>query len=233
MADSAETVPVYHNSSPHESTHKTGLSYDTVYPNVLIEIDDADEQDSVPQSNSLIAREIIETFLLTLLIFWVVNTMTGRFRIEGSSMMPTMQEGEYVLINKMAYWLNEPTRGDIIVLHYPRDPSRDFIKRIIGVPGDVIEVKDNLTVTVNGTVLTEPYINAKPSYGGRWEVPQGQVFVLGDNRNNSSDSHTWGFLDEELIVGKGWAVYWPVNEVARIPHFDHIVNESPVLLGGQ
>lgn len=261
MADSAETDSLYNQSYAYESqpspetassygsdtadkatspsfddgtkSYAPTSSYDAIYPGIVIDADDADHAEALPQSGGLIAREIIETFLLTLLIFWVVNTMTGRFRIEGSSMMPTMQEGEYVLINKMAYWLNEPDRGDIIVLHYPRDPTRDFIKRIIGVPGDVVEIKDNQTVSVNGTVLSEPYINAIPSYGGRWEVPEGQVFVLGDNRNNSSDSHTWGFLDEELIVGKGWAVYWPVNQVERISHFDHNVNESPIMIGGQ
>ncbi len=172
------------------------------------------------QPGSLIAREIIETFLLTLLIFWAVNTLTGRFRIEGSSMMPTMQEGEYVLINKLAYYLEEPKRGDIIVLHYPRDPSRDFIKRVVGIPGDVVEI-DNEVVTINGQLISEPYINSPPQYNGSWTVPDEQFFVLGDNRNNSSDSHTWGFLPRDHIVGKGWVVYWPVDQVERIPHYSH------------
>lgn len=229
MADSAENGHSNLSLQPQASHYEPtpGIA------DLVIHYEDDEAHEENQPSGGLIAREIIETFLLTLLIFWVVNTMTGRFRIEGSSMMPTMKEGEYVLINKMAYWLNEPERGDIIVLHYPRDPSRDFIKRIIGLPGDVVEIKDNQTVSVNGTVLNEPYINAIPSYGGRWEVPEGQVFVLGDNRNNSSDSHTWGFLDEELIVGKGWAIYWPVNEVARIAHFEHTVNENPIAIEGQ
>ena len=172
----------------------------------------------IPQPSSLIAREIIETFLLTLLIFWAVNTMTGRFRIEGSSMMPTMQEGEYVLINKLAYYLDEPERGDIIVLRYPRDPSRDFIKRVMGLPGDVIEI-ENEQVTINGQVIDEPYIESEPRYNGSWTVPDDQFFVLGDNRNNSSDSHTWGFLPRDHIVGKGWVVYWPAEKMERIPHY--------------
>jgi signal peptidase I len=172
------------------------------------------------QPGSLIAREIIETLLLTLLIFWVVNTITGRFRIEGSSMLPTMHEGEYVLINKLSYFLDQPERGDIIVLNYPRDPSRDFIKRIIGTPGDNIEVKDQ-TVYINDVALTEPYINAAPNYKGSWTVPADQFFVLGDNRNNSSDSHNWGFVARDEIVGKGWVVYWPVTDMQRIPHYAH------------
>lgn len=193
--------------------------------------DDWGEEKPRAQSGSLIAREIVETILLTLLIFWVVNTVTGRFRIEGSSMMPTMQEGEYVLINKLAYYLDQPQRGDIIVLHYPRDPSRDFIKRVIGVPGDVVEVRDQ-QVMVNDTVLNEPYISADPTYSGRWTVPEDQYFVLGDNRNNSSDSHTWEFLPGELIVGKGWVIYWPFDHVERVPHYGHEV-APPAIVGSQ
>lgn len=172
------------------------------------------------QSGGMVAREIIETFLLTLLIFWAVNTITGRFRIEGASMMPTMQEGEYILINKLAYYLEEPERGDIIVLQYPRDPSRDFIKRVIAVPGDEVVI-ENETVIVNGQLLSEPYINGPPKYSGDWTVPEGEYFVLGDNRNNSSDSHTWGFLPRNLIVGRGWVVYWPAAEMERVPHYEH------------
>ncbi len=190
--------------------------------------DERPEQKQKSPSNALIAREIVETILLTLLIFWVVNTVTGRFRIEGSSMMPTMQEGEYVLINKLAYYLDEPDRGDIIVLHYPRDPSRDFIKRVIGVPGDVVEVREQ-RVMVNDTVLNEPYISADPTYSGRWTVPADQYFVLGDNRNNSSDSHTWEFLPEDLIVGKGWVIYWPFDHVERVPHYGHEVAPATVV----
>ena len=188
-------------------------------------LDDEGPEVQGKQPSSLIAREIIETFLLTLLIFWAVNTVTGRFRIEGSSMMPTMQEGEYILINKLAYYLDEPVRGDIIVLQYPRDPSRDFIKRIIGVPGDLVEIKDEI-VYVNGNLLNEPYIDTPPRYSGSWTVPPDQFFVLGDNRNNSSDSHTWGFLPDDHIVGRGWVVYWPVKEWERVPHFSHLFPNS-------
>lgn len=165
-------------------------------------------------------RELLETLLLTLLIFWVVNTFTGRFRIEGQSMLPTLHESEYVLINKMAYYFDEPERGDIIVLHYPRDRSRDFIKRVIGLPGDTIELGDN-RVVVNGVALDEPYIQAPASNSGSWTVPPGNYFVMGDNRNNSSDSRNWSFLPQSDIVGRAWVIYWPVAAVKRAPHFDH------------
>lgn len=172
------------------------------------------------QPTQLVVREIVETLLLTLLIFWVVNTVTGRFRIEGSSMLPTMHEGEYVLINKLAYYLDDPRRGDIIVLQYPRDPSRDFIKRVIGLPGDRVEIREQ-AVFVNGVQLVEPYISAPPNYTGEWTVPDDQFFVLGDNRNNSSDSHSWGYVPRHEIIGRGWVVYWPVSALQEVPHFPH------------
>jgi signal peptidase I len=176
------------------------------------------EEQSQPRGH--LVREIVETLLLTLFIFWIVNTATGRFRIEGHSMLPTLNEGEYVIIDKLSYYLNEPERGDIIVLRFPNDRSRDFIKRVIGLPGDHIEVAGGV-VKVNGHTLEEPYINAEPTYSGNWDVPDEQFFVLGDNRNNSSDSHNWSFLPEDDIVGKAWLIYWGPESWGLVPHFLH------------
>jgi len=175
------------------------------------------------QPAEVIIREIIETLLLTLFIFWLVNAATGRYRVQGHSMLPTMQEGEYLIINKLAYYLDQPQHGDIIVLHYPRDRTREYIKRVIGVPGDRIEI-DNGQVRVNGVVLDEPYIADPPNYSGSWTVPDGNYFVLGDNRNNSSDSHSWLFLPRSDIVGKAWVVYWPYDEWQFVPHHNHPLN---------
>jgi signal peptidase I len=172
------------------------------------------------QPTEVVIREIVETLLLTLFIFWIVNTATGRFRIEGFSMLPTLEEGEYVIINKLAYYLEEPARGDIIVLHFPNDRSRDFIKRVVGVPGDHVVVSEG-RVSVNGIYLEEPYINAPPSYSGTWDIPAGSYFVLGDNRNNSSDSHNWQFLTRQDIVGKAWFIYWGPDKWGFVPHHDH------------
>lgn len=184
----------------------------------------------VTQTGGLIIREIVETLLLTLLIFWIVNTITGRFRIEGSSMMPTMQEGEYILINKLAYWIDKPNRGDIVVLHYPRDPSRDFIKRVIALEGDEVIVR-NREVYVNDVLLDEPYINAPPGYSGEWTVPEDNIFVFGDNRNNSQDSHSFGGVPLEMLVGRGTVIYWPFDQISRVPHHTHpTVPDAPVQL---
>jgi signal peptidase I len=165
-------------------------------------------------------REIVETALLTLFIFWIVNTATGRFRIEGFSMLPTLTEGEYVIINKLSYYLDDPERGDIIVLRFPNDRSRDFIKRVIGLPGDHVEVSGG-QVTVNGVALSEPYVNAAPAYSGSWQVPEDEYFVLGDNRNNSSDSHNWAFLPRDDIIGKAWIIYWSPEDWGLVPHYPH------------
>jgi len=182
----------------------------------------AEDTHKSKQPAEVLIREIVETLLLTLFIFWLVNTATGRFRIEGFSMLPTLEEGEYVIIDKLSYYLNEPDRGDVIVLHFPNDRSRDFIKRVIGVPGDYIEVKDGV-VNINGVPLDEPYINAKPAYQGTWQVPEDQYFVLGDNRNNSSDSHNWSFLPRADIVGKAWVIYWGPEQWGLVPHYSQNV----------
>ncbi len=156
---------------------------------------------SYRQPTELVVREIIETLLLTFFIFWLVHSLIGRYRIDGSSMNPTLQDGEYLIINNLGYLLDEPEKGDIVVFRHPRN-ELNLIKRVVGVPGDQVEI-NNRTVWINGEVQEEPFIADSPNYGGSWVVPDGQYFVLGDNRNNSSDSHSWGFLTRREFVGEG------------------------------
>ena len=173
-------------------------------------------------------REVLETALLTVVIFFVVNYTTGRYRIDGDSMEPTMHNREYVIINKVSYKIGQPQRGDIIVFEYPRSPDRDFIKRIIGLPGDTVDIR-NGAVFVNGAKLTEVYIADAPLYSSTWTVEPAQYFVLGDNRNNSSDSHSWGLLPAENIIGKAWVTYWPITDWGIVPHvaYDNVPDPSP------
>ncbi|HEY1408563.1 MAG TPA: signal peptidase I [Promineifilum sp.] len=166
---------------------------------------------------SAFVREIFETLLLTFFIFWTVNSLVGRYRIDGNSMNPTLFNGEYLIISNFAYQLDEPQRGDIIVFRHPSS-DLNLIKRVIGLPGDTIEVQ-NGEVRVNGQLISEPYIQASPTYNSSWVVPEGQFFVLGDNRNNSSDSHAWGYLPEDHILGKALLVYWPPSKWTKVPHF--------------
>lgn len=175
---------------------------------------------AAPKIKSLLV-EVIETILLTAAIFVAVNYVTGRFRIEGDSMEPTMHEGQYVIISKLAYRFGQPQRGDIIVFISPRDAQRgserDFIKRIVGLPGETVSIADG-QVFINDQPLDEPYTAAPPQYAGVWTVGPDQYFVLGDNRNRSSDSHNWGALPAEEILGKAWLIYWPPKYWGAVPH---------------
>ncbi len=152
--------------------------------------------------------DIFETLLLALILFFAINAMSARVRVDGFSMRPTLEDGEFVLVSKMSYLLGTMQRGDIIVFHFPMNPEEELIKRVIGLPGDHVSVQ-NGTVSINGQILNEPYIAATPSYSVEWDVPDGQIFVLGDNRNNSNDSKDWGLLPAQNVVGKAVLIYWP------------------------
>jgi signal peptidase I len=185
-----------------------------------------------------IAWELTQTLVLAILIFLLVRTVAQNFRVEGPSMEPGLHNGQYLLVNKAVYFklnvgnlakyipfidaeegeekflFHGPQRGDVIVFRYPRDPDRDFIKRVIGIPGDHIRVENGL-VYVNGVQLDEDYIS-DPSgrdLEGEQIVPPESYFVLGDNRPNSSDSRSWGFVPEENIIGKAMLSYWPLSEL--------------------
>jgi signal peptidase I len=162
-----------------------------------------------------------ETILLALVLFLAINALTARVRVENVSMLPTLEPGEFLLANRVAYKLGDPKIGDIVIFHAPGVDDMDYIKRLIGRPGDVVRVEGGI-VYVNDQPLYEPYIAESPNYTGTWVVPEGQVFVLGDNRNNSSDSHLWGFIPEDDIVGKALIIYWPLNQITVL-HVSNIV----------
>jgi len=164
-----------------------------------------------------ILREIVETALLTLIVFLILNTLTGRFQVRGSSMEPTLEDGQYLVVSKLTYWLETPERGDIMVFHPPNGQSEDYIKRIVGLPGEQVRIEGG-EVLVDGVPLNEPYVVSEGVYSGLWRLGSDEYFVLGDNRSNSSDSHTWGTLPEENIVGKAWLCYWPPEAWGLVAH---------------
>jgi signal peptidase I len=171
---------------------------------------------------SHLAREIIETLALTLIIFLVIHFTIQNYQVDGTSMQPGLQNNEYVLVNKLAYLFQSPERGDVIVFHYPVDTTKDLIKRVIGIPGDVVQVTLS-TVTVNGVVLHEPYIQAPINPTGQvWKVPPGEYFVMGDNRQYSFDSRDWGFVPKSYIIGKAVMVYWPLHSIQFINTFPSV-----------
>lgn len=161
--------------------------------------------------------DILETLILAVVLYFGINAVSVRVRVDGFSMNPTLQDGEYILVNRLAYKIGHPVRGDIVVFSFPMDPKQDLIKRVIGLPGESISVQDG-KVMINGVPLEEPYIAAPPIYNGTWEVPKGQLFVLGDNRNESKDSHEWGLLPIENVVGRAVLIYWPPPEWQVIDH---------------
>ena len=187
--------------------------------------------------------ETLEVIALALLMFIVVRGIAQNFIVDGGSMEPSFQHADMVVVNKLAYrafdfsWLplieQEAWRpfgtieqGDVVVFAFPLGPERDFIKRVVALPGQTIEVRDE-QVIVDGAVLEEPYLLQAPRYSfGPETVPPGHVFVLGDARNNSYDSHSWGMLHQGLIVGRAELRYWPLGRFGVVGH------EEPTLQFG-
>lgn len=167
-------------------------------------------------------REYIEALLIAVVLAGLIIAFVAQsFLVHGSSMEPTLAEGQRLLVDKITYRLRPPERGEIIVFHYPADPKRKFIKRVIGLPGDVVQIYGH-RLYLNGKPIDEPYI-AGPIFDsfGPMTVPEGHVFVLGDNRNNSDDSRfpDVGPVPLDMIVGVARVVYWPLThiELVRVP----------------
>jgi signal peptidase I len=165
--------------------------------------------------------EIVQTLAITLVLFLGVRAAVVPRIVLGQSMEPTLHTNEWVLLERVSYWLHGPQRGDVVVFKSPDNPTEDYIKRVIGLPGDHVVVQ-NGGVFVNGRRLTENYIAAPPEYAGCQYcdvvVPKSDLYVLGDNRNNSDDSHAWGLLPQANIVGKAWLTYWPLPDLSFLHH---------------
>jgi signal peptidase I len=169
-----------------------------------------ENEENIPEKPNLLGVliDILETLLLSVVLFFLINAVSARIRIDGSSMEPNLHHGEFVIVSKINYRFGEPERGDVVVFDFPRNITQEYIKRIIGLPGEHILVEDG-KVYVNEIMLSEPYLIMEPQYEGEWVVPEDTLFVLGDNRNNSSDSHTWGMVPMNNVIGEALVVYWP------------------------
>ena len=166
-----------------------------------------------------ILREVVETAILTLVIFLMVRMAFQNFRIEGHSMETNLHNGQFLIVNKLVYYLHPPQRGDVVVFHSPQSPRKDFIKRVVGLPGEEVEMVDG-EVYVEGIPVHEAYIaNPGNRSWGPEVVGEFEYFVLGDNRSNSSDSRSWGMLDGDAIIGKAWVSYWPPGTLGPVPHY--------------
>ena len=188
-------------------------------PSTLVDESPPEEETAEKRGSSAwrFLLDVLETIVLSVLLFLAINTVSARIRVDGFSMEPTLDNGEFVIVNKLAYQFGQPKIGDVIVFRYPRNPQEEYIKRVIGLPGDDVVIA-NGQVSVNGQVLKEPYIASPPRYDSEWTVPENSLFVLGDNRNNSSDSHNWGPVPMGNVIGKALFVYWPPAQWGLIEH---------------
>ena len=162
-------------------------------------------------------RDVVETVILTVLIAAGIQLAVQSRLVEGSSMEPTLHNGQRLLINRLSYLSpTDPQRGDIVVFK-AWDQDEDYIKRVIGVPGDEIEIRGN-EILVNGAMLDEPYLDRTIDYGhiGPLVMAPDYFYVMGDNRGNSSDSRLHGPLSREQILGKAWVSYWPLANMGLI-----------------
>jgi signal peptidase I len=188
----------------------------------------SEDVEAQPQKEGwqVVFLDFAKNLLIALVLVFLVNLVIDRVRVENISMFPTLKEGDMLVVNKLAYKLGKVDRGDILTFHYPLDPKLSFIKRAIGLPGDTVEIV-NKKVWVNGNALNEPYIVTPSDYTGKWVVPADSVFVLGDNRVDSADSHVWGFVPSNDLVGKVLAVYWPPNRMRIVFHPDLMASATP------
>ena len=176
-------------------------------------------------------RETIETVLWALVLALILRTFVVQaFWIPSGSMIPTLEVGDRVLVAKFWYTFSEPKRGQLFVFKYPVDPKRDFVKRIIGLPGDTLEIRGGI-VYVNGQALREEYVknhdafslNAGPVFPEvPVKIPENHYFAMGDNRDNSFDSRFWGFVDDKAILGKALIIYWSWDVEKPLLSFDRL-----------
>jgi signal peptidase I len=183
-----------------------------------------------------VVREWIESIIIALILAMVIRTfLVQAFKIPTGSMRPTLKEGDLIMVNKFVYGAKVPftdfrfpglaqlKRGDVIVFIYPEDPKKDFIKRLIGLPGETVEIREG-TVYINDRPILDPVLNQRYYYNrgqwgeenGRITVPRDCVFVLGDNSASSKDSRYWGYVPQKNILGRAILIYWPPNRIRMI-----------------
>jgi signal peptidase I len=188
--------------------------------------------------------EIVETLVLTLLIFFVIQNFVAQpYKVQQKSMEHTLEEDQYVLVDKLTPRFDAYNRGDIVVFEPPQDwgeSNTPFIKRVIGEPGDTVEIRDDGLVYVNEVALDEPYLYAEeagepaqpttaPLEQSTWTVPEGDLFLMGDHRANSADSRTFGPVPIDRVVGRAWLRYWPLDTfgILQTPTYPSLAPASP------
>ncbi|MCL0062707.1 signal peptidase I [Peptococcaceae bacterium] len=173
---------------------------------------------NIQSSKKSLIRETVESILIAAVLAMIIRLFVIEpFYIPSGSMEPTLMVNDRIIVSKISYYFEEPERGDVVVFKYPKDTSRNFVKRLIAKPGETVELK-NSKLYINGKFLPESYLPADliyPDYGPV-TVPEDHYFMLGDNRNSSEDSRFWGFMHKDLIIGKAVIIYWPPNRIGLI-----------------
>lgn len=181
-----------------------------------------DDKPKIPPRRNVWITVLVGTALLVYDVFKTVSTVLGvaflirffliqPFYVSGPSMEPNFHNNQYIVVDQVSYRFREPRRGEVVVFKWPLNPTASFIKRIMALPGETIEVRDG-KVYVNNKVINEPYLSFPNNINGSWTMNKNQYFVMGDNRTNSSDSRSWGPVDRKLIVGKVWVVIFPFSD---------------------
>lgn len=197
--------------------------------------DNADEESTAKNSTKGFFIDALETIAIALVIFFVIYTFIAQpHLVKGESMQPNYHEGEYILTSKLYHWMGTPARGDVIVHKSPEDANVQFIKRIIGLPGEKLKISNSEVIIYNdehpdGLRLEEKYLGNRTTTTGGNYIPDGEVItipddnyvVMGDNRNFSYDSRMWGLLDKDKIIGKAFFIYWPLNEFGVVAHAEY------------
>jgi len=167
--------------------------------------------------------EIVKFFALAAIIVLPIRAFVAQpFIVSGGSMDPTFASGQYLIVDELSYRLGKPERGDVVVLKYPRDTSKFFIKRIIGMPNETVDIKDGI-ITIKtdtnpaGFILKEPYVEFKKYDDITKKLGEKEYFVMGDNRAKSSDSRAWGSVPEKLVIGKAFLRLLPIASAAVLP----------------
>lgn len=174
-----------------------------------------EEQASKENEGRSVAIDLLEVLVIAAVLAAIIRLfLFTPFYIPSSSMEPALKPGDRIIVNKILYHLGTPQRGDVVVFRYPVDPSRDFVKRIVGLGGETVEVR-NSKVYINGRLLREDYLPSGLSYAnyGPIKVPKGSFFVMGDNRPDSDDSRVWGCLPDRYLIGKAVLIFWPLEHL--------------------
>lgn len=153
-----------------------------------------------------------------LFCFFLITFVAQAFRVQGTSMLPLLQDGERIIVNKFIYRFHPIERGDVVVFWFPRDPSVSFIKRVVALPDDTVELKGGI-LYVNGRHVDEPYVEPRfrdTENHDLMQVGKGYYFVLGDHRNSSNDSRAWGLVPEKYIYGKAFLRFWPLSKAGSL-----------------